>query len=534
MSARNLQRACQFELLLCGVCLAGCSGSGEIANANRMNSMQLMTAAAAELNAGRIENAGFLFLAGQARYQIDRKVFPPVGQGGNSPGVLMGALGASMGQSLQTSLSNDPVAYAKATTRFAQWSPEVGNGYDPGWEYANPLGAQAAAAVVAKVLKPALAAAQAKAKLLQNDEYVRLSQVLTDAGDVERRHSEAMQRGRGTTTKELQEEHRLAIERKNAAAKRLKEIEFELSPETRWHAAAGWKAEDYFDDRAVVELCQAIERNDLAEMKRLISAGANVKAIGKDAMTPLLWAFPDRKLERFAMLLEHGADPNVFFESDFGVANRPFHPYPAGGSFFLDRGSITGMAVTHLAARAQDIGYLRLVLAHGGDANIVDQKNGVTPLDIVADRYFHEDILQRFELLISKGANLDRYCKFKGGTPVVLAVQHDRFAAALLLLESGADPTLYLPIHVDKLIHYVVRKEDRLGDYRPEMVAEYQSLVKWLEEHGESVAEARKEITQWNVQYRGTSGTGRRGAVTNQIISEQKRAGRKEARSSVE
>ena len=83
-----------------------------------------------------------------------------------------------------------------------------------------------------------------------------------------------------------------------------------------WHQKCGWKAEDYFNDPHVIALCKAIEANDIKEVNRVIAAGADVKAKGKDNMTPLMWAFPDSKLERFKCLLEHGADPNVAIKSD--------------------------------------------------------------------------------------------------------------------------------------------------------------------------------------------------------------------------
>jgi hypothetical protein len=57
-----------------------------------------------------------------------------------------------------------------------------------------------------------------------------------------------------------------------------------------WHAKNGWVAEKYFDDPKVIELCLAIEANDLNAMQKAIDNGANVKALGKDKMTPLLWA----------------------------------------------------------------------------------------------------------------------------------------------------------------------------------------------------------------------------------------------------
>src|SRR5690606_20794623 len=153
-----------------------------------------------------------------------------------------------------------------------------------------------------------------KAKLLDNKEYAQLAEVIKEAGAVERQHMNQMHTNKGQISEEEQVALRAARDRGAKAAERMKEIEFELNPETRWHRLAGWNAEDSFDDTQVIELCRAIERNDLAEMKRLIVEGADPSALGKQGMTPLLWAFPDRKIERFRLLLEHGADPNVIIE----------------------------------------------------------------------------------------------------------------------------------------------------------------------------------------------------------------------------
>ena len=58
-----------------------------------------------------------------------------------------------------------------------------------------------------------------------------------------------------------------------------------------FHDKVGWKAEAYFTDPQVIELCDAIEAKNLKRMASLIREGADVNAIGKDGMTPLLWAF---------------------------------------------------------------------------------------------------------------------------------------------------------------------------------------------------------------------------------------------------
>ena len=127
-----------------------------------------------------------------------------------------------------------------------------------------------------------------------------------------------------------------------------------MLPGATVHQRCGWKAEDYFTDPQVIALCRAIEANDLAEMQRLVKAGADVNAQGKDKMTPLLWAFPDNDLPRFKWLLEHGANPNVVVEGEFNTRQT------------ISRGD----SVTHMACKTSLPGYFEAVFDHGGDPNI--------------------------------------------------------------------------------------------------------------------------------------------------------------------
>ena len=208
---------------------------------------------------------------------------------------------------------------------------------------------------------------EAQAKLAQNPDYIRLSKDLAAADDwLERERKKMHEEAKGHA---ISDQTMLVFEdargQKIAISQKMKDIEWQLIPDSRWHAQVGWKAEDYFQDPQVISLCKAIETDNIAEMERLIAAGADVNAIGKDGMTPLLWAFPEEKPERCECLLHHGANPNVFIESDFGVGTRPFHPVPGGPFFFVDRGCHEGQSMMHLAAASPDMDYLRLFCARG-------------------------------------------------------------------------------------------------------------------------------------------------------------------------
>ena len=249
-----------------------------------------------------------------------------------------------------------------------------------------------------------------------------------------------------------------------------------------FHQKFGWKAEDYFTDPKVIALCHAIEANDLAGIDREIAAGANVNAKGKDNMTPLLWAFPDNKLERFTKLLEHGANPNVAIESDLNTHG----------------GFRSGDSVTHMACGTQFAGYFEAVFAHGGDPNLIREGiiPGDTPLFSVI-KGAGPNKLTHVRMLIEKGADLNQ---MNGAwqTPVMQAVSWGgQYDVALLLLNAGADHRNYKPKSNTTLVHIVAMEDDRKSTWTSKQAADYEMLVKWLEDHGESIEQANADIKRW-------------------------------------
>ena len=258
-----------------------------------------------------------------------------------------------------------------------------------------------------------------------------------------------------------------------------------LLPGRTIHQKCGWKAEDYFADPKVIALCKAIEANDLAEMERLVKAGADVNAQGKGKMTPLLWALPDNRLPRFRWLLEHGADPNVVIESDFNLGNymRP------------------GDSVTLMACKTSFPGYFDAVFDHGGDPNHPYSGKLLAdgpPLMAVVKALGREpkEKLTQVKRLIALGADMNAL--HPDATPVMEAViRFDQYDLALTMLEAGADFRMYMDDEHKRLIHLVAMQEDRLDEYSPEKRAKFRELVKWLEDRGESYEEAKADLARW-------------------------------------
>jgi hypothetical protein len=103
----------------------------------------------------------------------------------------------------------------------------------------------------------------------------------------------------------------------------------------------------------------------------------------------------------------------------------------------------------------------------------------------------------KVKLLIDNGAKLN-HVGGNGLTPTMTAVGWGgQYDMALMLLKAGADHTVYIPDNNSKLIHVVVKQERLSESWTPQQRADYQKLVEWLEDHGESVQEARADMKRW-------------------------------------
>ncbi len=209
-----------------------------------------------------------------------------------------------------------------------------------------------------------------------------------------------------------------------------------------------WKAENYFTDPKVIDLCQAIRKRDLALIDKLIGEGADVNAKGTGNMTPLLWAFvqgrpwnkPPSSAQRkqpdsiekwsekefdathlviFTKLLEHGADPNVQTTSDFGWLRE------------LD------ISITEYAALVA-FPYFKAVMENGGDPNYIAQSERNAHKSLAHIILGRVDSIKKLQLLIDAGIDLN-HVDNRGETPLMSAVSLGSYDLAIMLVEAGAD-----------------------------------------------------------------------------------------------
>jgi len=178
-------------------------------------------------------------------------------------------------------------------------------------------------------------------------------------------------------------------------------------------------ASKFFLDPQARRLAEAAASGDTAELSRLVSAGVSVNAMGRGQVTPALWALLHQNKKGLAFLLAHGADPNVQVTEDF------------------DELLIEGVSTMSYAAQHKDSWYLKEVLSHGGNPNLVNTVRSQTPIMAALGSMRPENV----RILISAGANLN-WQNRDGRTPMMDATTLNQYELIFAMLDAGADPRL--------------------------------------------------------------------------------------------
>jgi ankyrin repeat protein len=281
---------------------------------------------------------------------------------------------------------------------------------------------------------------------------------------------------------------------------------------------------------------KAAKAGDLATVRKMVAARADVNAAGSDGSTPLLWAAYNADPEMARVLLTAGAKPDV--ANKYGVtpllqASRtgdaavmkvlldaranPKLAHPEGETPLMAASRAgRGAGIELLLARGVDVnaadtfqnetalmwasaeGHLDAVdtlLKSGADPNlkarvttITNRKNadhptgGFTAL-MWAARNGKEDVVRR---LVKGGADLNLK-NGDGASATMIAIWNDRFDMAATLVELGADAndgSLYMAIEMrDATTDQFAFDGSRLRPDHPNKLTAL-DLVKFLLEHG--------------------------------------------------
>jgi ankyrin repeat protein len=180
------------------------------------------------------------------------------------------------------------------------------------------------------------------------------------------------------------------------------------------------------------ELIEAAKENNLPEVRRLLSAGADINVMDQNGWTPLHWACLRRHLQVFKELVEHGADIEV--ETSYG--STPLHLAAIYGHLpfvieLLNPNDSNGTTTTILGKRK----------SRGADTEAKDN-GGDTPLHNACCNG-HLPIVKA---LVSAGADI-LAANNAGRLPVHEAGGYGRSAVTKYLLQELYATTRRLPLH---------------------------------------------------------------------------------------
>ncbi|KLU06320.1 Ankyrin-like protein [Rhodopirellula islandica] len=200
--------------------------------------------------------------------------------------------------------------------------------------------------------------------------------------------------------------------------------------EQEYRRESGLLAGNYFHHPLDIQLCEAIEANDLTAIRSAIASGANVNASGLGGVSPLIWSSLYQRFARFELLLVLGADPNAPFTSEpsLSIHRSVMHDFP-------------GETATCFAAKTGYDGYLELVLEHEADLRTMDDSRRSIPLQIMWARGGNR--MGRMNAFVKHGGDINLPSGWGNNeTCSVHAITREAFSLAVMLFELGGDPNL--------------------------------------------------------------------------------------------
>jgi hypothetical protein len=127
-------------------------------------------------------------------------------------------------------------------------------------------------------------------------------------------------------------------------------------------------------------------------------------------------------------------------------------------------------------------------MQYGGDPNLEHRRQRATPLHAVVES-MGSNKSARIQGLIDAGVDFDNHSM--GDVPAKHALARGQYEIVLQLLHAGADYRAYGDGQLTRLIHV-------LAMAKPPHDGSYYQLLRWLEEHGESLEDANVDFARWD------------------------------------
>jgi len=230
--------------------------------------------------------------------------------------------------------------------------------------------------------------------------------------------------------------------------------------------------------QAAAGLVEAADLDDLVAARRLVEAGADVKAANRYGVTALSLACRNGNAEMIRLLLEAGADVKAALpggETPLMIAARTGRvecvKLLADAGAEIDARDRRGQTALMWAAAEGHAGVVECLLERGADFRS-PLKSGFTPLLFAA----REGQAEVARLLVNAGADVNEATpagqsggrRPRTGTgPLMLAVENGHLELALELVAAGADPndqrSGFAPLHAVAALRKPERGEDEIG-----------------------------------------------------------------------
>lgn len=248
-----------------------------------------------------------------------------------------------------------------------------------------------------------------------------------------------------------------------------------------------WDAKSFFNNKDAIALCRAIVEENDQQIVKILDSGIDVNTKGEGNMTFLMWALKYQNERAFCLLLERGADPNIQITKEriFGPLQKDvYYISPLGGEH--DRAPLQqGDSVVNQTTFYYPANYLNVVLEHGGNPNLVNSANKLTPcyeLIVRSGFLVTDDLISNLKLLIAKGVDVNYSIPERQSSILMDALAPEYI---LILLKAGADWRITGRFGTDILVKLANHLDN----------PKYSELRKWFEEHGFDI-EAAKEANK--------------------------------------
>jgi ankyrin repeat protein len=244
---------------------------------------------------------------------------------------------------------------------------------------------------------------------------------------------------------------------------------FAVSSSCRKTSTTGKSPDFFYKNKQMIELCEAIADNDEKKVDELLKHGVDINRMGKEGMTPMLWAFTMHDKKIFEMVLKKGGNPNIRYYPKTGTSvNR---------RYYIKREA----SVMTRATKSKDPDYLKLALKYGGNPNY--QNLDYDTLLFIA--ILSSSSLEKVKLLVDAGADINHQ-DVTNKTPTIDALLTHKYSVAYYLLRKGADPMLTNDIFsvIDLLVSFYQRENEKMKRYKSTNkyhLEKYEYLVKSID-----------------------------------------------------